>query len=160
MGGGHGARDRRDSTTELGAGWGSTNYEQLDLATLARIVMRGNPARVSEVGHGWERVGRLLHEGADQLETHLAELASKWTGSAFAQYRTMVLDVVAATRIVARTALTLRDEVLANAEALAEAQRRIAGLPADATSTTVVSGAWGTATVSSPRPVSFDVKVS
>jgi hypothetical protein len=140
--------------------WGTTPYESWDHPSLVKVVLQGNPNQIAAVGNEWERVGRALNSQADALEQKLVALTAKWSGSAFTQYRTMVIDVIAASRILGRTALDLRDLLYANAETLAKAQRAIQALPPDPVSTVALSGSWGTATVSSPRPVSVGLEVT
>lgn len=140
--------------------WGDTPYESWEHASLMQAVLRGKPNQIAAVGNEWERVGRLLNAQADSLERRLAALTAKWSGPAFAQYRTMVIDLIKASRILGATALELRDLLYANAEILAKAQRAIQALPPDPVSTVNLSGSWGTAKVTSGQPVSVDLQVT
>lgn len=140
--------------------WHLTPYENWSHGALVHVVMRGSPEKVASVGHEWDRVGRTLDDRADSMESALTALSGSWRGVAFDQYRTMVVDIVAASRLLARTAQELRDLIYANSEVLAKAQSLIAALPPDddGTTTTSLSGDWGVARVTtSAGPVTVDV---
>ncbi|MBI4940949.1 MAG: hypothetical protein HY830_09395 [Actinobacteria bacterium] len=152
-------RDHRHDGDHKGE-WHLTPYESWSHGALVHVVMRGSPSKVASVGHEWDRVGKTLDDRADSLETALTALSSSWRGVAFDQYRTMVVDIVAASRLLARTSQELRDLIYANSEVLAKAQSLIAALPPDddETTTTSLSGDWGVVRVhATGGPVTVDV---
>ncbi len=125
------------------------DYRGVSHAELIRAVMRGRPQNLRTVGDGWQRLGSSLNERSAELTDRAKLLSERWSGTAFDQYLTMILDLTVSAREVANTALDLRDVAYADADLLERAQKAMIGLGAPVADGEVeVSGSWGSATVS------------
>src|SRR5215469_2825564 len=95
-----------------------TNFSQYSLAQLSQMLDQADPTTCQNAAQAWDSTGRLLSEQAQNLQVQLSSIDSTWTGTAAADYKKMMTDLVGGIRKVATTAFTMRDLIYDALDAL------------------------------------------
>lgn len=96
----------------------TTDFSGYTLVQLNQMLGQSNPASCLSAAQGWNSVGKLLHEQASSLESRLRSSDAGWSGTAAAEYKQMMADLVGGIRKVADTAFRTRDAMYYALDAL------------------------------------------